>query len=59
MFQTLSPRAGDAIHPVLLVRVWLVRLGHKKGVGQGQWSHHLFNVAIGTLMQCKKRGDVK
>jgi hypothetical protein len=26
MFQTLSPRAGDAIHPVLLGRVWLVRL---------------------------------
>jgi hypothetical protein len=24
MFQTLSPRAGDAIHPVLLGRVWLV-----------------------------------
>jgi hypothetical protein len=27
MFQTLSLRAGDAIHPVLLGRVWLVRLG--------------------------------
>jgi hypothetical protein len=26
MFQTLSPHAGDAIHPVLLGRVWLVRL---------------------------------
>jgi hypothetical protein len=26
MFQTLSPCAGDAIHPVLLSRVWLVRL---------------------------------
>jgi hypothetical protein len=28
MFQTLSPRAGDAIHPVLLGRMWLVRLEH-------------------------------
>jgi hypothetical protein len=26
MFQTLSPRTSDAIHPVLLGRVWLVRL---------------------------------
>jgi hypothetical protein len=40
MFQTLSPHAGDAIHPVLLGRVWLVRLmegGHEMNKYYSHW----------------------
>jgi hypothetical protein len=45
MFQTPSPYAGDAIHPVLLGRVWLVRLPYPK-VHRRRWTPPNFSVGI-------------